>query len=83
MCVCVCVCARALSVSLCQPIHALAVIMCVCCVSLNRNIRRIIFHSLTKYNGNEFCLLSSGHVKQIAGRAGRYGQDHTHGEVTT
>lgn len=47
------------------------------------NIRRIIFHTLTKFDGNEKGLLNSSHAKQIAGRAGRYGKDHSHGEVTT
>ena len=50
-----------------------------------RNIRRMVFHTLEKFDGalGEMQPLSSSHVKQIAGRAGRYGKDHAHGEVTT
>ena len=47
------------------------------------NIRRVVFHTLTKFDGRDGrTLLTSGHAKQIAGRAGRYGKDHSHGEVT-
>ena len=47
------------------------------------NIRRVVFHTLTKFDGRDGrTLLTCGHAKQIAGRAGRYGKDHPHGEVT-
>ena len=52
-------------------------------ISLNRNIKRIVFHRLEKFDGEKIALLSSSHAKQIAGRAGRYGMDHSCGAVTT
>jgi ATP-dependent RNA helicase SUPV3L1/SUV3 len=42
-------------------------------MGLNLPIRRIIFHNDKKYDGNETRFLNSLEVKQIAGRAGRYG----------
>ena len=48
-----------------------------------RNIRRIVFHDLEKFNGSELVTLSPEATKQIAGRAGRYGKAHSRGEVTT
>lgn len=57
--------------------------MAVFCVSNPSNIRRIILYDLSKYDGHEFRQLSSAHLKQIAGRAGRYGRDYDQGEVTT
>ena len=42
-----------------------------------------MFHSLEKYDGVDFCPLTSAHAKQIAGRAGRYGLEHSTGLVTT
>lgn len=43
-------------------------------MGLNLKIRRIIFESLVKYNGKTDVPLSLSQVKQIAGRAGRFGQ---------
>lgn len=48
-------------------------------VHLYRNIKRIIFHTIKKKTG----YLTPSHLKQIAGRAGRYGKDYPRGEVTT
>lgn len=47
------------------------------------NIRRVLFHTLRKFDGQQTEELSSMHTKQIAGRAGRYGLKHPAGEVTT
>ena len=47
-----------------------------------RNIKRIVFNTLLKYDGTSTVLLTSSQVKQIAGRAGRYGSDHPEGEAT-
>ncbi len=41
-------------------------------MGLNLSIRRIIFESISKYNGTSHEPLSVSQVKQIAGRAGRY-----------
>ena len=64
-------------------------------MGLNLSIRRIIFSTLTKFDGKEFRSLNSSvgaltisspdnlkEVKQIAGRAGRYGSRYERGEVT-
>lgn len=64
-------------------------------MGLNLSIRRIIFSTLTKFDGKEFRSLNSSvgtltiscpdntkEVKQIAGRAGRYGSQYERGEVT-
>lgn len=54
-------------------------------MGLNLNIRRVLFHSLTRYHastkGQED--LEPSHVKQIAGRAGRRGTEWENGLVTT
>lgn len=42
-------------------------------MGLNLRIKRIIFDSLHKWNGSEEVPLSVSQIKQIAGRAGRYG----------
>lgn len=47
-----------------------------------RNIKRIVFSTLLKYDGTHTVMLTSSQVKQIAGRAGRYGSNHPEGEVT-
>lgn len=52
-------------------------------MGLNLNIRRIVFSSLRKFDGNSMVPLTSSQAKQIAGRAGRYGSAHSKGEVTT
>jgi len=41
-------------------------------MGLNLNIRRVIFHSITKWNGYSRVNLSTSEILQIAGRAGRY-----------
>lgn len=48
-----------------------------------RNIKRIVFSTLLKYDGTRTVQLTASQVKQIAGRAGRYGSDHPEGEATT
>ena len=48
-----------------------------------RNIRRIVFHDVKKYDGENCRPLTPAYAKQIAGRAGRYGLDHSNGLVTT
>ena len=40
--------------------------------SLCRAIKRIIFESVSKFNGFRFEIIEAAHMKQIAGRAGRY-----------
>ena len=37
-----------------------------------RAIKRVIFESVTKFNGFRFEIIEAAHLKQIAGRAGRY-----------
>lgn len=49
-------------------------------MGLNLPISRIFFSTMEKYDGNSNRLLTVSEVKQIAGRAGRYGFN-THGEV--
>lgn len=41
-------------------------------MGLNLDIKRIVFESTWKYNGSQFVPISIPHLKQIAGRAGRY-----------
>jgi len=50
-------------------------------MGLNLNIKRIIFNSVFKYNGEEVVRLSHSEVKQISGRAGRRNSPYPHGEV--
>mmetsp|Transcript_540 Transcript_540/g.1264 ORF Transcript_540/g.1264 Transcript_540/m.1264 type:complete len:440 (+) Transcript_540:1278-2597(+) len=52
-------------------------------MGLNLTIRRIIFSTLEKFDGIRRRLLHSSEVKQIAGRAGRFGTAYSAGEVTT
>ncbi|CDR99918.1 related to SUV3-ATP-dependent RNA helicase, mitochondrial [Sporisorium scitamineum] len=42
-------------------------------MGLNLRIKRVVFDTLTKWNGKEEITLSASQIKQIAGRAGRYG----------
>lgn len=42
-------------------------------MGLNLKIKRIIFESCAKFNGAESVALSASQIKQIAGRAGRFG----------
>ncbi len=52
-------------------------------VYLFSNIKRIIFQSMIKFNGQDTELVSPNQVKQIAGRAGRYGTVHDQGGLVT
>ncbi|KAG5560179.1 hypothetical protein RHGRI_003460 [Rhododendron griersonianum] len=51
-------------------------------MGLNLNISRIIFSTLKKFDGTEMRELTVSEIKQIAGRAGRYGSKFPVGEVT-
>lgn len=48
----------------------------------NRKIKRIIFESLEKYNGKAEVPLSLTQIKQIAGRAGRFGMQRKKSDDT-
>jgi ATP-dependent RNA helicase SUPV3L1/SUV3 len=52
-------------------------------MGLNLSIRRVIFSSLEKFDGESRRPLTPAEVRQIAGRAGRYGGRFAQGEVTT
>ncbi|KAL0912516.1 hypothetical protein M5K25_018494 [Dendrobium thyrsiflorum] len=52
-------------------------------MGLNLNIRRVVFYSLSKYNGDKMVPVPASQVKQIAGRAGRRGSSFPDGLVTT
>jgi ATP-dependent RNA helicase SUPV3L1/SUV3 len=52
-------------------------------MGLNLSIRRVVFTSLHKFDGEARRPLTPPEVKQIAGRAGRYGGRYSRGEVTT
>ncbi|CAL0332073.1 unnamed protein product [Lupinus luteus] len=51
-------------------------------MGLNLNISRIIFSTMQKFDGFETRDLTVPEIKQIAGRAGRYGSKFPVGEVT-
>jgi ATP-dependent RNA helicase SUPV3L1/SUV3 len=51
-------------------------------MGLNLNIRRIIFNSVYKHDGQGIARLSHSAVKQIAGRAGRRNSPYPEGLVT-
>ncbi|XP_050218401.1 ATP-dependent RNA helicase SUV3, mitochondrial isoform X2 [Mercurialis annua] len=51
-------------------------------MGLNLNISRIIFSTMKKFDGVEMRSLTVPEIKQIAGRAGRYGSNYPVGEVT-
>ncbi|KAJ4722507.1 ATP-dependent RNA helicase mitochondrial-like [Melia azedarach] len=51
-------------------------------MGLNLNISRIIFSTMRKFDGVEMRELTVPEIKQIAGRAGRYGSKFPVGEVT-
>ncbi|XP_023527154.1 ATP-dependent RNA helicase SUV3, mitochondrial isoform X1 [Cucurbita pepo subsp. pepo] len=51
-------------------------------MGLNLNISRIIFSTMEKFDGFEMRDLTVPEIKQIAGRAGRYGSKFPIGEVT-
>lgn len=44
--------------------------------------RRIVFTSLEKFDGSSYRPLTAAEVKQIAGRAGRFGSSYGRGGVT-
>ena len=52
-------------------------------MGLNLAIKRIIFSTLEKFDGRRRRPLTPIEVKQIAGRAGRFGTVYEEGEVTT
>lgn len=52
-------------------------------MGLNLNIRRVIFHTIEKFDGVEKGLVPPAHVKQIAGRAGRRSSIYPEGFATT
>ncbi|KAI8051836.1 P-loop containing nucleoside triphosphate hydrolase protein [Thamnidium elegans] len=52
-------------------------------MGLNLNIKRIVFTTVEKFNGKKFSYVSIPQLKQIAGRAGRFGTAYSEGEVTT
>ncbi|EFN55101.1 hypothetical protein CHLNCDRAFT_135006 [Chlorella variabilis] len=51
-------------------------------MGLNLAIRRIIFTSLSKYDGTAERALTTAEIKQVAGRAGRYGSRFPDGIAT-
>lgn len=52
-------------------------------MGLNLCIRRVVFYSFDKYNGDMVIKVSASQVKQIAGRAGRRGTLYHNGFATT
>ncbi|CAG8439767.1 12094_t:CDS:10 [Ambispora leptoticha] len=52
-------------------------------MGLNLNIKRIVFETVQKWDGRKQCLIPFPHIKQIAGRAGRFSTANSSGEVTT
>ena len=51
-------------------------------MGLNLNIKRIVFNTIFKFNGESVIRLSHSEVKQISGRAGRRNSPYPNGEVT-
>jgi len=51
-------------------------------MGLNLNIGRIVFTSIRKFDGVQERVLTDAEIKQIAGRAGRFGSIYPQGEVT-
>lgn len=51
-------------------------------MGLNLNCRRVVFTETTKYDGTARRRLLPDEIKQIAGRAGRYGSQYPEGFVT-
>lgn len=51
-------------------------------MGLNLNIERIVFSATKKFNGYEFTDLTPSHMKQIAGRAGRFKSKFQVGYIT-
>ncbi|KAL0091254.1 P-loop containing nucleoside triphosphate hydrolase protein [Phycomyces blakesleeanus] len=52
-------------------------------MGLNLNIKRVVFSTIAKFNGKDNTNISIPQLKQIAGRAGRFGTTYASGEVTT
>ncbi|KAI9291678.1 P-loop containing nucleoside triphosphate hydrolase protein [Neoconidiobolus thromboides FSU 785] len=52
-------------------------------MGLNLNIQRVVFDSLSKFDGTGIRKVKISQVKQIAGRAGRFGTHFANGEVTS
>ncbi|XP_077250011.1 ATP-dependent RNA helicase [Tasmannia lanceolata] len=52
-------------------------------MGLNLNIKRVVFYTLSKYNGDKIVPVAATQVKQIAGRAGRRGSRYPDGLTTT
>ncbi|KAJ8775005.1 hypothetical protein K2173_020009 [Erythroxylum novogranatense] len=52
-------------------------------MGLNLNIKRVVFNTLSKYNGDKNVPVPASQVKQIAGRAGRRGSRYPEGLTTT
>eukprot|EP00871_Galdieria_phlegrea_P001124 jgi/Galph1/2011/GphlegSOOS_G673.1 len=52
-------------------------------MGLNLNIRRVLFSSLQKFDGKEMRPLSVSQIRQIGGRAGRFGSLFPDGLITT
>lgn len=53
-------------------------------MGLNLNIKRVVFTTMTKFDGNNLRALEPPETRQIAGRAGRYGLNYADaGTVTT
>lgn len=52
-------------------------------MGLNLNIRRVILHSVVKFNGVSMDFIPPTQLKQIAGRAGRHSSEWNVGKVTT
>jgi ATP-dependent RNA helicase SUPV3L1/SUV3 len=52
---------------------------------LGRKIKRLVFNATWKWDGKQEALLSTRHLKQIAGRAGRFGlhADNSSGGIVT
>ncbi|KAG2217289.1 hypothetical protein INT45_005391, partial [Circinella minor] len=52
-------------------------------MGLNLNIKRVVFSTIRKFDGEELRYISTPQLKQIGGRAGRFGTTYASGEVTT
>jgi ATP-dependent RNA helicase SUPV3L1/SUV3 len=51
-------------------------------MGLNLNIKRIVFNSIFKFNGEKIARLNHSEIKQISGRAGRRNSPYPNGEVS-
>ncbi|KAG0191615.1 hypothetical protein DFQ28_011454 [Apophysomyces sp. BC1034] len=52
-------------------------------MGLNLNIKRVVFSTVRKFDGKDERFISTPQLKQIGGRAGRFGTAYASGEVTT